>query len=671
MINGQNSDNNSTFSLFTNKELNQQDDIRAINFIIEKYNILENENQLISSTEKTYLYIINFILDIKNKKQLIEKDLEELFLNNIFLREKINLFLEKKLFLITKNDSNSFFKEISIIFEILSVGTNEKIFNSYSNYNFDNISNLFRYYESRLKFLFQENKELFDLTFNSYTILLKTFTQLCTINSIDVIRKKNINNLIELMTETINILKYTVPLDENKLCKINNIQGRYLYHFSHIEKIIINKDNLKESFEKYILCLERQEDGFTLSKNNHFGNENFISEAEEFLIFKNNASALILKLIKGLKRIFKNHEFYDFEDFQKILRFYYSKFSFTNEKKNIQEFEKDLLNSLFYNYSNNHFFAKENITYHTIIENFIFLEKEFDNKNLETIYRILFFASDISIFKYSQIAEILADSNVITNDYYEFFKLAIFDLVIYKLTSIKYNNELEDTLKKILTYINKTKISFHLLSIYSKIYLSLSYFYSIDNLDIEKAKSFYCIFIQINGIEILEKEYKSINHKIITNIKMFDKNLNHENALSVILENSLLKQEFQLKKEIENITLKAEKNSKNSISEVQKLLINLIENDIFHRLASVEIIENNIYKEEEIDNKIETVVIKINKNLTLQLKFSNIYKINFDSIYKYYKDFIENDICKILDSVKEETILKHYFELDDEFDINY
>uniref|UniRef100_UPI004047B74F hypothetical protein n=5 Tax=Aliarcobacter sp. TaxID=2321116 RepID=UPI004047B74F len=669
MIDGQNSDNNSTFSLFTNKELNQQDDIRAINFIIEKYNILENENQLISSTEKTYLYIINFILDIKNKEQLLEKDLEELFLNNIFLREKINHFLEKKLFLITKNDSNSFFKEMSIIFEILSVGTNEKIFNSYSNYNFDNISNLFRYYESRLKFLFQENKELFDLTFNSYTILLKTFTQLCTINSIDIIRKKNINYLIELMTETINILKYTVALDENKLCKINNIQGKYLYYFSHIEKIIINKDNLKESFEKYILCLERQEDGFALSKNNHFGNENFISESEEFLILKNNTSTLILKLIKQLKRIFKNHEFYDFEDFQKILRFYYSKFSFTNKKKTIQEFEKDLLNSLFYNYSNNHFFLKENITYHTIIENFIFLEKEFDNKNLETIYRILFFASDIPIFKYNQIAEILADSNVIANDYYEFFKLAVFDLVIYKLTNIKYNKEIEDTLKKIFTYINKTKISFHLLSIYSKIYLSFSYFYSKNNLDMEKAKSFYCIFIQINGIEILEKEYKNINHKIITNIKMFDKNLNHENALSVILENHLLKQEFQLKKEIENITLKALKSSKNSINEIQKLLINLIENDIFHKLASVEIIKTNVYKEK--DNKIETIGIKINENLTLQLKFSNIYKINFYSIYKHYKDFIENDICKILDSIKEETILKHYFELDDEFDINY
>ena len=126
-------ENLSTFSLFSKKELEHQKFINDITLIVEKYNILENENQLIGSTDKTFLYLINFIISLNKKQKTIPEDIKYLFLENLFLKEQINTFLEKNLDNITKNDSINFSKEIPLILSVLTIGTNEKVLNS----NFD------------------------------------------------------------------------------------------------------------------------------------------------------------------------------------------------------------------------------------------------------------------------------------------------------------------------------------------------------------------------------------------------------------------------------------------------------------------------------------------------------------------------------------------------------
>ena len=118
MIIDKNSINSTSFSFYTNKELEQQDCIKQIDFILEKYNILENDNQLISSIEKNILYTINYIETLSIKKEKIPEDLENLFLNNLTFKENINFYIEKKIFNITKKDSIYFFKDINIILHI-------------------------------------------------------------------------------------------------------------------------------------------------------------------------------------------------------------------------------------------------------------------------------------------------------------------------------------------------------------------------------------------------------------------------------------------------------------------------------------------------------------------------------------------------------------------------
>jgi hypothetical protein len=661
MISNKDSNNSPTFSFYSKKELEQKDSIKQIDLILEKYNILENDNQLISSFEKNVLHIINYIEVLLIKRVAIPEDIEDLFLNNPSLKENINLFIEKKLLNLTKKDSMYFFKDINIMLHILSIGTNEKIIESYNNYNFDSTSNLFRFYENRLKELFLTNKELFCLSFDSYIILLRTITQICNFNSIDEIAKKSIKYFIELMTESINLLKFNILLDKSQLNKLNNIQGKYLYYFSYIENIPFDTNDLKTTFENYFLTLERHEAGYVISSESNFGDETKNLDSQEFLIYKKNSSILILKLIKDLKANIEEELYFKQEDFQRILRSYYKKFSLYHSNdiaENLDIFQEDLLNTLLLNYHINQDFKKQ-LDYHFIIDDFIFSQEILTNTNIEIIFQLLYFADDIALYKYHIISQILVQHNPIKNDYHEYFKLAIFDLCVNKSIHTKYNTDLENVLKKIYSYVDNYKIASHLLSVYSKIYLSLSLFYSENHINIDKAKKLYASFIQINGLEILENEYNEINLKILSNI---------QHSKDFILNEFFENKNIELKNELVSIKNKIDKNI--TSNEMKTLLSIFISNEIFHGVCETIILESE-EKLTTLDAGFEEYQIILPKHI-IRLIFTSVYKNNFLSIFDNYKSFLENDLCSILNDFKEKN--KKFSILiddEDEIEINY
>lgn len=662
MISNKDSSDSPAFTFYTQKELEQKDSIKQIDLILEKYNILENDNQLISSFEKNILYIINYIESLFIKKESIPSDLEDLFLNNSSLKENINLYIEKKLLNITKKDSIYFFKDINIMLHILSIGTNQKILESYNDYNFDSVSNLFRFYENRLKQLFLTNKELFSLSFDSYIILLRTITQLCNFNSIDEIAKRSIKYFIELMTESINLLKFNVLLDKTQLNKLNNIQGKYLYYFSYIDNIVFDIDDLKTTFENYFLMLERHEAGYIISSESGFGDETQNLDSQEFLIYKKNSSILILKLIKDLKANLDEESYFEQEEFQRILRFFYKKFSIYHSNDDVAQslkvFQKDLLNSLLLNYHIDQDFKKQ-LDYHLIIDDFIFSQESLSNTNIEIIFQLLYFTDDIALYKYHLISQILVQHNPINNDYHEYFKLAIFNLCINKSIHVKYNTDLENVLKKIYNYINDYKIASHLLSVYSKIYLSLSLLYSQNQIDIEKAKKLYATFVQINGLEILKNEYNEINLKILSNIQL---------PADFIVDEFLKNKNIKLKNELDNIKNKIEKNLLEP--EMKTSLGTFISNEIFHGVC-----ETTIFNIEEnltiLDAGFEEYQIVLQKYI-IRLVFTSVYKSNFLSIFENNKFFLENDVYKILNNFKQkDTKFNILIDDEDEIEINY
>ena len=465
------------FSLFDKKELEYQKYIHEINIIDEKYDILENENQLIGSADKNFLYLVNYILNIKEENLNIPKDLENLFLENLFLKEQINSFFKRNLENITNNTSLYFFKEIDTIFSILCLGTNEKILDLNYNYNFTSISKVFRFYESLLKKLFESNTELFNLTFDSYIILLKTFIQLSRINSIDIVKVAHTSSILELITETISRVKFNILLSKDFLRELSSIQGKYLFYFSHLDQTPIDINHINKSIEKYFLCFEKQILGYNLYKANiHLSNNNY---SDEFLVHKNFSSILLLKLLNNLEKILEEKDYIHTEYFQRILRLYDKTFFneniiINNENENvIQLFKKDLLKSLFYNYTISFSFTRI-IDYHSVIEDFIISERSFNIKNLECIYNLLKFTNDIDDIKYFYIVEVLAESKPIENEYIEFYKLCIFDLFINRPIQEKHTTQKLRLFNRISLYLKENIIPQQLKSIYNKLYLDLS-----------------------------------------------------------------------------------------------------------------------------------------------------------------------------------------------------
>lgn len=468
MIN-QNNTNYVDFSLFSQKELSQQSQISELINLAEKYGMLEIENQFVSAKDKSFLYLINYIYELEDKHS-IPKDIEDTFLNNIFLKEQVNSFLEKRLYSLLNDDASEFSKNINILTSILAIGQNDKVIDSTNELDFISIYNLFRFYEFKLKELYEKNNKLFNVTFESYLILLKTFIHICVINSINLEKTREIIEIIDLLTETINIIKFNISLKDEDLSKINNLQGKCLYYFSHLDTIYFDENEIELTLKKYLLTFEKQEDGFILAKNNHFGYETSIYENDEFMIFRNYSSILLLILINELENLeahlYRNNEYY-----KKIVNKFYNLFLIDAIDKNsyeIESFKKHLINGFLIKYNSNLSLEKK-LSIHFIIEDFILSNNDFENKNLETIFRILYFTNKIENFKFFQIIQILVNSNKITNNHYEFYKLQIFDLFIEQFINEENSAESVSLIIQIYNYLERNNFDFNLKNISNRL----------------------------------------------------------------------------------------------------------------------------------------------------------------------------------------------------------
>ena len=166
--------------------------------------------------------------------------------------------IQKRLQNIISDSSTSFFREIETILNLLSLGEYYNILEDYNNYSMDNISKMFREYETFLSQLKSADIENFNITFNYYLQLIETFNALCTINATSIQRKKNIQPILEILTETINILKFTIELNKNKIDKLNNLLGEQLFYYSHISYINTKGKDLDHILKDYKLVFEKQ-----------------------------------------------------------------------------------------------------------------------------------------------------------------------------------------------------------------------------------------------------------------------------------------------------------------------------------------------------------------------------------------------------------------------------
>lgn len=465
----------SNFSLITKEEFSNLENSQIVK-VINKYNIITNSDKLLESSENNYLAIINYIDSLYYLKNAIPEDLKDIIQKHIYFNIYLVQYIDKKIEFLLKNGSALFFKEIVSIINLLSQGNDYKIFENYNTYNYEEIKELFRSYENILSSIDTKDEEFFNAKFNCYTSLLKVYTKLCLINSIDIKRKQTITPIIEILTETINILKFTTKLKEENLKNLNNILGQLLYYFSHLPFINSKGKEVNYLIDEYYLLFEKISDGYHTSKDMDFtGNSN--SKEEEYLRFRNNSSYLLLIMLKKLYENFEEEEYFISDSFKKCMLLYEKNFNISFIKDNhitLGSFRNDLLNSLALTYETKNHKNGEINNYATAINDFIIEADNYDIHNLETIHDILLLAENIESYTHINIGETLINSPLIKNDYYEFFKLKTLDIILNHLTKNDPNISHKDFVKNIYKYIEKYKVASHLMPMFSKLYLSIS-----------------------------------------------------------------------------------------------------------------------------------------------------------------------------------------------------
>ena len=646
-------DDEDDFLFFSKNEIEEKNHIYEISKIITKYNILKDENELIGPKEKNHLHIINYALSLQKQGIKLPTDLQNLFLNNITLKRDINLYLEKKLSNLVTDDTNHILKDINILVSITAIGSTENILDSSYNYNLKAISTLFRFYETNLLDFFKNNAKLFDVSFDTYMILLKTLFQLSIVNSTNILRNRSIHNILELITESVNIIKYTILLNNIQLSRINTLLGRYLYMFSHLEKIQIDSNDLNNTFDEFLLYFYRQDDGFELAKNNNFGFENELDYETEFLLFKNYSAIFILKLIKKLENI-DSQIYLKNPLFRKIISSFYKRFSLYENSLISKDFEvikTDLLNCLILNYSSDMTFDKKQ-NYCYVLEDFILNDNKLNNKNIETIYRILYFADDIEEFKYSHIVNILTNSNPIRNGYQEFFKLSILDLYVSKtIKKSLIKDEDIALLEKIVDYCMNNNADIHLRSILTKIYLNIGTLFCINKVKDEKIEELYIVSLLINSYDIIENNYSKQNLAIIKYLKILSNEINTK-----LIENYFNKVVTKLE------ILCGHFFAKNSTKEQKIIFIkDVLIKQLFFNIVDIEFIDGSKTFVNKLE--LEDFTYKINSKDSAIFLYIKINEEIFNKIFNSSKLFIQDKLEKVFEETSK--ISANYY-LDDD-----
>lgn len=620
-------------------------------FIEPINNNLYFDNKLISDETlkyKTPIQINDIILEYFENKELKKSTIYKLREDYIF-RVDLLKDIQTRIENIIINSSTLLFKELVTVINLLSLGKKYNIFEKYNEYSSNEISKLFKDYETVLKELSLKNKDDFELTFDYYITLLNTFNELCVINSTDVKRKKSIEDIVELITQSINTIKFTINLDEEKIGRLSSFQSGLLINFSNVLYISTKNKTTVEIINKYEFIYNKQIDGFFLAsmvstevKNSH-----------HMKFLANSTELLLLLLIK-----FEQYENIAFEKLDSVLKTYNEQCNIRKENiTSIKEFKNSLLNNFVYIYDKSLEIKHTNLIKHIISND------KFTSTNMQIIHNYILFSDDIKEEELEQILTYVLNLPKMQNDYHEYHKLKTIDVVINKLITINCFENLKLSVPLIVEYLENSNTASQLLSVFSKIYLSLSYYYSLLGKDyLQTSQEQYFIGEKICSFTLIKDEYKEIFEKIIfNNAQTYFDSINLPNKFNQeelkIFGNEMMNDFFKnqemiikynVNNSIEKVVEQILKDKNYNESNLEENISHIISNEIFFGLAQCKIVRNNddIFSFQEIGYEI--LEYKLINDYKILYKYSYSYKESFNSIFLKNETYIKNNLTNLL-----------------------
>ena len=629
--------------------------------------MIENENEFVSCNIQDVLYedIIN--TSYMASKQISETDRQiEKITQMYFSKKNLNNELINKLcsdktfkFCLLKNIKNRMnniisdsstlqFKELVSIVNLLSFGKDYEIFSKYNEFSSKGISGIFRFYEKRLSEEFQNNKEEFERTFEFYITLLDSFNELCIINSSDVKRKKNIKKIIELMTESINLIKFSILLQEEKIEKLSSFQGRLLLLFSNINYISTKDKNRSEIIYTYKFIFNQLIDGYYLIA----GDDNF--ESSHFPTLLSNVSNLLLLMIKKLEKYEDDY----FNELIEIIEVYNKYCKKENKEYNtVLEFKQDLLQNLVYLYD-----PKLKMSYTDLLE--IILNKPILlHSDIIILHELILFLNAINKNQALILLDKLLRVKRVKNDYYEDYKLKVIDLILNSLINKREINDIGNYIHQITSYLNNENTASHLISSFSKIHLTIALYYSfLGPKYLEYSQRQYFISEKICVYTLVKDEYMEIYEELLINnaCVYLDKNalenkFNKEeqivfgqSLMSDFFKNEEILIRYEVNKNISNIIENILVNDEYNKNTLEEKITKIISDEIFFGLCQCKIKKKTSSSSSLNEVGYEELEQDLLNEYVLIYNYSYSYNDTFWAIYKKNESYIKSNIVHLL-----------------------
>lgn len=663
-------------------ENKQQPDVLATTGDITQWisTILEWKNfeQIISYLEKEF----NSWDQEKLKRLSIPSNIDP-----VEFRDYINSYLFGRFPHVSETSWVDSYKEISFFLFLMSFWFEQDFFEDGDFYNEENFAQLFSVYMAKIVSIEDVNSLEFTSYIKSFSTLCWCLNLICLLSQNDNLRRWFIKNSVDflqkMIRQLISYLNEKWIKDKKIFNSLTYLLGLLPLNYSHIEYIPFNgKEN--SSNEEEISSLIQQYEEIMVNviewyqkcvDSNYWNNperrEKMIREV--FLINLNYIlSLLLLKLSwKGIDE----DELVSRKDFKWLVGWYLRAIFWENIPKysTIEEL-RNICNEVFILCFNEKFDDEKthidvsNKNAQHFLDMILSWELEVQNTNqIEILHHIVLFNPDLDPESLIKIWESLfTDSSLNIN--FEVIRLKIFNIILTRIASSNtYNNKLIKFLECLTSYIDKNKISSHLLFAYSLLYVSIWYCYSFFNDDKSHMQALenYARFRQINpwefdfswywiDIEAFERNiwiYRAIDYEMCWECDISWKCVENDSCWP--LSNEIIRRlwkwtlkDFSKSYMQWNITrsldefdtfmtsYESEKLDLKMLSkEVSKVLLN-----IFHGIADIRVIDRSSWENNDIvPNYNDVKEFKLVNGYVLQI----IYPKAFSSFYEeFYNSFL-------------------------------
>lgn len=650
----------------------------------------------------------------------------KVILNNKSFIKYINDYIKTNINNILSNDWIYSFEEISFCFFLLSFWKFNWILIDLNTYNIELLSELVDHVIENIlnKNIPQESQENYYDSFLNLTDLVNT---LCILNEIDSLRKNLIPKFTKLLTEKVINLKRKLQ-NQNRLTKqkedeLDYLIARFWINFSHISYISIKDKILDEIILWFSEIIKNQINSYNEAiRTNFWWNPHKINFMQ--WVFLWNVSYTILVMINKIKEwyeqnnlVFNEEKVLDNAYLQDLVSSIFSYIPWMKEFRvelTIKKLEL-ICNNVFWN-----IYFDEN--YQNILEEWYAKKAIYDfmsNTNsaswaqIESVHHLIMFLPELDEKELLKFWNFLLWLPKYNNYNFEFFKLKTFDLIVSKLSPIDINTkdtelsnlnlEIKNFLKNLTNYIEKNKVASQLLHTYSRLYLSIAYFYAFCSWEEfqELSLEHFSIFSKMNWDSFeYEKYWKDLDiyyYKIWAH-KLFSTLCDCENAWNCwIIKNCNFTKEQVIKfweKKVSDYKKSHEPILRNAIDDLlQKLLddalsqnwlsddeINrkiseILSNKVFHWIAETFIFEFNhnendkkedvkniIKKKLKLHNWIDCHIVDLFNWYKLVFSYPKIYETTFKEVFEQENSYIIINIKNIITWYlkKRDSFLDHW-----------